>query len=338
VRSRKEGIVNGVDTAWISVNGEAMKLVHEILENPAAVGATVTTLENGATVIDVGQKAPGGWVAGRYYSLITMGGLGEFSYETFPTPIAGVRLPAVRVMVDFPQIACTASQIAGWRLEGGDPAPILSGPARALNKQPDRYIKQVAYRDSGDEAVIAMQTGAPVRATWAETIARECQIETEKVFILVAANASLVTAVQVAARSVEQAIHRLEEEGLPMEAICSAQGICVVPPLADDDLTAMGRINDGLLYGSEATFYLRYEDDEFVRALAREVVSEASETYGRPFADIFEAAGRDFYNIPTEIHSPAVVHLNNLTSGRTHSAGEINVPLLAHSFFGEVGS
>lgn len=312
-----------------------MRLVREILDNPAAVGAVVTTLENGATVLDLGQEAPGGWVAGRYYSLITMGGLGEFSYETFPRPIDGVYLPAVRVMVDFPQIACTASQIAGWRLETGDFAPILSGPARALNTQPDHYMEQVAYRDRCDEAVIAIQTREPVQAAWAEAIADQCQIEAENVYILVAPNASLVTAVQVAARSVEQAIHRLDEEGLPMESIFSAQGFCVVPPLVDDDFVAMGRINDALLYGSEATFYLRHKDDAFVVALAEKVVSEASEAYGRPFADIFEAAGRDFYNIPPDIHSPAVVHLNNLTTGRTHNAGQLNESLLARSFFTE---
>lgn len=328
--------MNGIDTARISVNREAMKLVREIVANPTLVGAIISYLENGATVIDMGRRAPGGWVAGRYYSLITMGGLGELSYETFPRPIGGVRLPAVRVMVDFPRIACTASQIAGWRLEGGDFAPILSGPARALNTRPDYYIEQVAYRDRSDEAVIAIQTREPVKATWAEAIARNCQIEPEDVYILVAPNASLVTAIQVAARSVEQAIHRLEEEGLPLEALYSAQGFCVVPPLVDDDFVAMGRINDALLYGSEATFYLRYADDDFVDALAREVVSEASEAYGRPFADIFETAGRDFYNIPPDIHSPAVVHLNNLTTGRTHTAGQINESLLAHSFFTEV--
>lgn len=35
-----------------------------------------------------------------------------------------------------------------------------------------------------------------------------------------------------------------------------------------------------------------------------------------------------------ELHSPAVVHLNNLSSGRTHSAGQINEGILTRSFFG----
>ncbi len=311
-----------------------MKFVRVILDNPAAIGCLVSTLNNGTTVIDMGQQAPGSWVAARYYTLITMGGLGEFSYETFPYPIKGVRLPAVRVMVDDPLLACCASQIAGWRLEAGDFAPILAGPARALNEKPDSYLSHISYRDTYHEAVIAIQTSEPVRVEWADTIATACHIEPKDLYILVAPNRSLVCAVQVSARIVEQTIHRLEEEGLSLETIFSAQGFCVLPPLIDDDLISMGRINDTLLYGGEATFYLRHDDDAFVADLAQKVVAKASSAYGRPFIEIFEEADRDFYKIPLDLHSPAVVHLNNLTSGATHSAGEINKAVLRQSFFG----
>jgi methenyltetrahydromethanopterin cyclohydrolase len=311
-----------------------MKIVRLILDNPAAIGALVSQLDNGTTVIDLGQQAPGGWLAARYYTMITLGGLGEFSYEIFPYPLRGVRLPAVRVMVDQPLLACCASQIAGWRLAAGDFAPILAGPARALNQSPDPHLAQLSYRDRHHQAVIAIQTSEPVRLAWAETIAAACQVEARDLYILVAPNRSLVCAVQVSARIVEQTIHRLEEEGLALQAIASAQGFCVLPPLIDDDLIAMGRINDCLLYGGEATFYLRHDDDAFVAELARKVVAQASSAYGRPFIEIFEAAGRDFYKIPLDLHSPAVVHLNNLTSGRTHSAGEINEVVLVRSFFG----
>jgi len=323
-----------VTTQHISINHEAMKIVRAILDNPAAIGVLVSILDNGATVIDMGQQAPGGWMAARYYALITMGGLGECSYETFPYPINRVRLPAVRVMIDNPQLACCASQLAGWRLEAGDFAPILAGPARALNENPDPHFDHISYRDQHHKAVIAIQTSAPVRIEWAEIIATACHVKPDDLYILVAPNRSLVCAVQVSARIVEQTIHRLEEEGLAMNAIFAAQGFCVLPPLIDDDLISMGRINDCLLYGGEATFYLRHDDDAFVADLAQKVVAQASSAYGRPFIEIFEEAGRDFYKIPLDLHSPAVVHLNNLTSGKTHSAGEINEAVLAQSFFG----
>ena len=53
------------------------------------------------------------------------------------------------------------------------------------------------------------------------------------------------------------------------------------------------------------------------------------------FVEIYEEAGRDFYQIPLDLHSPAVLHINNLNSGRTFSAGEINYDVLRRSFFGE---
>lgn len=322
------------DNPQVSINRQTMKVVRAILDDPAAIGAMVSRLENGTTVIDMGQQAPGGWVAGRYYTLVTLGGLGEVTYETFPYPIHGVRLPAVRVMVDQPLLACVASQIAGWRLEAGDFAPILAGPARALNSSPDQHFAHISYRDRYHQAVIAIQTAEPVRLAWAEAIASACSVKPEELYILVAPNSSLVCAIQVSARIVEQTIHRLEEEGLPLESIQYAQGFCVIPPLVDNDLVAMGRINDALLYGGEATFYLRHHDDGFVADLARKVVARASSAYGRPFIDIFEEAGRDFYKIPLDLHSPAVVHLNNLVTGTTHSAGEINQEVLGGSFFG----
>jgi len=63
------------------------------------------------------------------------------------------------------------------------------------------------------------------------------------------------------------------------------------------------------------------------------ITSSVSPAYGRPFLDIFEDAGRDFYQIPLNLHSPAAVHLNNLRTGRTFSAGAINYDVLRESFF-----
>jgi methenyltetrahydromethanopterin cyclohydrolase len=63
-------------------------------------------------------------------------------------------------------------------------------------------------------------------------------------------------------------------------------------------------------------------------------VSVASRAYGRPFVEIYEDANRDFYEIPLDLHSPAVLHVNNVATGRTFSAGEINVAVLEQSFFG----
>ena len=112
-----------------------------------------------------------------------------------------------------------------------------------------------------------------------------------------------------------------------------AYGFGVVPPLIDDDLISMGRINDSLLYGGIANITVE-TTDEICADVAPRVVAEACGAYGRPFIEIYEDAGRDFYEIPIDLHSPAEVHINNLTTGRTFSAGHINYDVLEASFFG----
>ena len=82
----------------ISINREAMKVVRAILDAPDALGVAPATLVNGTTVIDMGLEAPGGWLAAKYYTLLTLGGLAEVSYEPFP--LGDRTLAAVRVMID----------------------------------------------------------------------------------------------------------------------------------------------------------------------------------------------------------------------------------------------
>ncbi|HQZ33970.1 MAG TPA: methenyltetrahydromethanopterin cyclohydrolase [Ilumatobacteraceae bacterium] len=318
----------------ISINAEAMKIVRQVLADADSLGVIVHRLDNGSTLIDMGLEAKAGWRAAKAYTQITLSGLAEVSFEPFP--LGDRMLTAVRVMIDHPIEACVASQIAGWRQEasGTEHAAILAGPGRALNHGDlDHYFDLIDYRDHHDEAVVAIQASQPVSAAMAQRIADGAGVAPESLYILVAPNHSLVCAVQVAARIVEQSLHRLAEEGFDLRCVRYAHGFGVVPPLVDDDLISMGRINDSLLYGGVSTVYVDSTDD-VVQAVVPKVVSSASRAYGRPFVEIYEDAGRDFYDIPLDLHSPAVLHINNIASGRTFSAGELNMAVLEKSFFG----
>ncbi|MCC6147047.1 MAG: methenyltetrahydromethanopterin cyclohydrolase [Anaerolineaceae bacterium] len=320
----------------ISINREAMKLVREILESPAVFDVQVSQLQNGATVIDMGQKAMGTWLAAKYYTLISMGGIGQVSYEGFM--LDHVSLPAVRVMIDYPIETCVASQIAGWRLESGEDSVIVAGPARALNKKnPDHFMKIVPYRDENNEGVIALQTARPISEGIAAQIAESCGLAPQNLYILVAANSSLVCAVQVSARVIDILLHRLAVADFDINISRFGQGYCVIPPLINDQHISFGRINDAIVYGSVAMLYVEGDDEE-IENIVKQIPSSVSPVYGRPFLEIYEDAGRDFYNIPMNLNSPAVVHINNLNSGNTFSAGEINYDVLSHSFFGKPSS
>ena len=277
----------------ISINREAMKTVRIILDEADALGLIVETLSNGATVIDMGLESKGGWRAANLYTLVTIGGLGEVSYEPFK--VNQRTLSAVRVMIDHPIEACVASQIAGWRLEtpGKEHAAILAGPGRALNKVSlDHYFDWTDYRDDHHEAVVAIQASEPISVELSDLIASSCGVNPDDLYVLVAPNRSLVCAVQVAARIVEQTLHRLAEEGMDLRCLRYAYGLGVIPPLVDDDMISMGRINDSLLYGGIANIAVESTDEQ-CRDLVTKVISSACDAYGRPFIEIYE--DNDFF-------------------------------------------
>jgi methenyltetrahydromethanopterin cyclohydrolase len=110
----------------------------------------------------------------------------------------------------------------------------------------------------------------------------------------------------------------------------SGIGSAPVAPVAKNDIRAIGRTNDCILYGGRARYTVRAEDDE-VAALVDRVPASASRDYGTPFYDIFQRYGGDFYKIDPLLFSPAEVWLTNLTTGRTFRAGQVNPEVLAQS-------
>lgn len=312
----------------ISVNSQALRLVMEIMDSPERFGAKVTRLTCGAVVIDVGLHAPGSWIAGKYYAEVTMGGLGQVSFGRFD--LLGVELPSVVVTVDEPMVACLACQMSGWPLESGEFAPVISGPGRTLALRADKYIHLHSYRDNSQNAVVGIQMDRPVSDAMAERIASDCSVPVENVYILLAPSASLVGSIQVAARSVEQGMHKLWMEGFDLSTIVWAWGYAPVAPPVQDELRAFGRINDCLVYGGVAVYFVRTED-RAIEAVMDRVTSDASTAYGRTFQEIYEEAGRDFWKIDPALHSPAVVQVHNLSTGRAFRAGNINYDLLRRS-------
>jgi methenyltetrahydromethanopterin cyclohydrolase len=121
------------------------------------------------------------------------------------------------------------------------------------------------------------------------------------------------------------------ELGMSLAQIESGWGTAPLPPVAGDDLTGIGRTNDAVLYGGRVTLWLR-GDDELLESQVGRIPSCASADYGRPFLDIFEHYGRDFYGIDPHLFSPASVTLVNLNSGRSFSSGELRSDLLTRSF------
>jgi methenyltetrahydromethanopterin cyclohydrolase len=129
----------------------------------------------------------------------------------------------------------------------------------------------------------------------------------------------------------ETALHKLHELKFDLGQVVSGYGTAPLPPVAADEMSAIGRTNDAILYGGRAVLWVR-GDDEQIAAIGPKVPSSASADHGAPFADVFARAGNDFYKIDPMLFSPAEIVFQNLNTGRMFLFGRMEPDILRRSF------
>jgi methenyltetrahydromethanopterin cyclohydrolase len=226
-----------------------------------------------------------------------------------------------------------ASQYAGWRISRDSFFAMGSGPMRAAAGR-EELFENIGYRENPTTAVGILESRQKPPPSVCREIAEACGVPLESLTLLVAPTASQAGTVQIVARTVETALHKLIELQFDLSRVVSGFGIAPLPPVAADDLAGIGRTNDAVLYGGRVTLWVR-GDDESLKAIIGQVPSNASSDYGQPFAVLFERCGRDFYKMDPLLFSPAVVTLINMDTGRTFQAGATQPDVLRQSFRGE---
>jgi methenyltetrahydromethanopterin cyclohydrolase len=301
-------------------------LVERLLGEAAAFGVEVHRLSNGTRVVDAGVQSPGGFGAGKVVAQICLGGLADVSLV--PYDLGGLTIPAVSVAVDRPVIACMASQYAGWKVSIGKFFGMGSGPARAVAAA-EKLYDDLGYRDVTDQAVLVLETDAMPTEEVAAYVAGKCGLAPEQVTLVVASTTSMVGGIQIAARSVETAMHKMMEVGFHLEKVQFGSGVCPIATPIRDTLRAIGRTNDCVLYGATAALVVEAADEE-IQQILDQIPSSASRDYGTPFYELFKRYG-DFYKIDPMLFSPACVTITNVATGRTFFAGRLNLELLRKS-------
>lgn len=281
----------------------------------------------GARVIDCGGAVTGSLAAGLLMARACLADLGEVAYV--PCPVAGLGSPAVQVTTDDPVRACLASQYAGWQIQVDKFFAMGSGPMRALAAR-EELFRHISGKEESPVAVGVLETRKhPTEAVITNLVAKLPQ-SAEALTLLVAPASSLAGTVQVVARSVETALHKLHELKFDVTQVVSGYGVAPLPPVSPDELTAIGRTNDAILYGGSVVLWVR-ADDEQLEVLGPKVPSSASKDHGEPFAALFKRYG-DFYKIDPLLFSPAEVEFRNLKTGRCHRFGRCEPGLLRRSF------
>jgi methenyltetrahydromethanopterin cyclohydrolase len=310
----------------LSINREALRITKTLLDNPELYGVTIERLPSGATVIDTGLKAQGGYIAGLRITEIAMGGLGT-ARLTFMN-YGNLSFPSIIVETSHPTAALFASQLAGWRIKAGEYSADGSGPARALACKPSKLFQKIGYRDSSDEAVLILETNAKPPDEAAVLVANACNVEPKNLYLILTSTTSLAGSIQISGRITETALFRLDYLGLDPKRALHAVGCAPIMPPHPDWRRSMGRYEDALTYGGAANFLVDLEDDEQLRRYTEQTPSSNSKDYGKPSYEIYSAVDFDFTKIDPALFAPASITLTNLTTGITHSRGQINVELL----------
>jgi methenyltetrahydromethanopterin cyclohydrolase len=313
----------------LTLNERAGRLADHLAGTAAMHRIAVQTLTGGARVIDCGVKCTGGLQAGLALARICLAGHGEVSLG--PALSSELPWPLVQVWTDHPSLACMASQYAGWQIAVGKFFAMGSGPMRAAHGKEELYDR-VGGREQPPLAVGVLETQKLPGDEVAAYIAERVQLPPEKLTLLAAATTSIAGTLQVVARSLETALHKMFELGFDLAQVQTGFGTAPLPPVAADFLAAIGRTNDAILYGGQVVLWVEADDDQLAE-LGPRIPSSSSADFGEPFADIFRRYDQDFYKVDPFLFSPAQVCLQNLRTGRTHRFGTIGPEVLRRSFF-----
>jgi methenyltetrahydromethanopterin cyclohydrolase len=316
----------------ISVNKNVMPKVRYLIEHAEQLGCRHFRLESGAHIIDMGVEQKGGFEAGRLFAEITMADLATCHLTNHVLP-GDISVLAVEMYTAEPLLACLCSQIGGYPLSSGDFAAIGSGPGRAKAALDiDHSFHFTDYRDNSDEVVFGIQANHFPDEGMVRQVERDCRVVPENIYFLAHKTSSIVASIQVSARILEQTVNKMIKKGFDLSTLEYARGFCLVAPLDLDPEAAMGKINDSLLYGGQSEFWVKW-DDHKIQEILPKLVTESSKDYGRLFRELFIDAGRDFYKMDLDIHSPASVQIVNMNSGKMFKAGRLREDLIKKSFF-----
>ena len=225
-----------------------------------------------------------------------------------------------------------ASQYAGWAISHEKFFAMGSGPLRAKAQVERELFARLGYVENATRGVLVLEGRSLPTDEIAAWVAGKAKMSADALTIAVAPTASIAGGVQIAARVLETGLHKMDTIGFDVKRVVSGMGTAPIPPVAKNDIRAIGRTNDCILYGAQARYVVRGEDDE-IAELARRLPASNSPDYGTPFYEIFKRYDNDFYKIDPMLFSPAEVWLTSMTSGRTFHAGRLNPDVLRASLF-----
>lgn len=310
------------------LNLSALEVFQAAQSNANALSIARLQLDCGTSLLDFGIQNRGGLNAGLELALLCLGGHAEVTISSGQQSVW--RGPWVQVSTDHPVRACLFGQYAGWPVQGQDYFAMGSGPMR-LRRGKEPLLRKLSALDSTNVAVGVLESDKLPSNELAIEMAVECGVEPSQLYLAIAPTRSIAGCIQVVARSVETALHKLFELDFPLSDVKHAYGLAPLPPPTPDFALGIGRTNDAILYGGHVTLWVDAEDQAIERVGAK-LPSSNSRDFGEPFAEVFKRYQYDFYRVDPGLFSPAEVAIHNIRTGRGWYFGELREDLVAKSF------
>jgi methenyltetrahydromethanopterin cyclohydrolase len=316
----------------LNINERAWAIADDLAARADELRIAVQTLPSGARVLDAGIEVRGGYGAGIGLAELCMSGLGHIRLADLQ--IAGTAMPGVEVWTDHPAVSCMASQYAGWALSVGKYFAMASGPLRAHARVEKELFDKLGYAETAKRGVLVLEGRTIPTEKVVELVAQKSSLPPSAITFAIAPTASLAGGLQVVARILETALHKMEVLGFDVRKVVSGVGTAPLPTLAKNDVRAIGRTNDCILYGGQTSFVIDATDGELTD-LAAKLPASSSNDYGTSFYQTFKKYDGDFYKIDPLLFSPAEVWLTSATTGRTFHGGLLNLEVLRRSLLEE---
>ncbi len=308
----------------LTLNESALGLVSKLLENPNRYRCAVSQFDS-VRIIDCGSNVLGGLETGLLLARICLADLAQVALLNTDQ---GVQ---VQVFSDHPVSACLASQYAGWQIKVGNYFAMGSGPIRAAACREPLFQELKQTQEMPPCAIGVLETATAPTPEVFDYLYQRLPKSVQDLYLLFAPTKSLAGTIQVVARSLETALHKLHTLHFDLQTIVSGFGSAPLPPVAHKTLDGIGRTNDAILYGGKVILWVRCAD-EMITQIGPQVPSVASTDYGTPFAEILTRYNGDFYKIDPLLFSPAVVEFHNLQTGRVFTYGQMAPQILKTSF------
>jgi len=275
-------------------------------------------------VFDFGVNVRGGIQAGLLLSRICMADMAEV--KLIPGQGNGPHL--IQVTTDQPALACMGSQYGGWPVSSDDFFAIGSGPIRLLRGK-EKVLQQYEWStDQQNIGVLILESARIPDGKLLQKIADEAGVSPENLLVCVAPTKSMAGSIQIVARSVESTMHKLFELKVDLNLVTSGHGTAPLPLVSADDLTAIGRTNDSIMYCGKVTLWADMPDDQ-IKDLGPQVPSNSSSEFGKSFKELFEACDGDFYKMDPMLFSAAEVTFVSNLSGNSFRFGELRPGMVA---------